>query len=340
MLRFVAFLAASLVLASRRARANISVRPITLIISFAVAFERHRSSARYGNKLPNVGQPVVVDNRAGAALDRHRWPSPARRQTVLHSLLGRRPSRSTRVSEEHAFDTVKDCHAVVLIARAPLLVPRRKASVESAQRVVPHNGELVPASSRFDLTTPPESLFASHSHRAGATTAPLFHYPHSANVVLLHRTYAWLNFRRAAAGDGPGVPPRCSSRTSSTVPRRGLPMQTRIPGSRYGERPRLRMVFEPSPDAQRSEVWATSERLGLRPRLSAAFRHIFGGALRDRAPSPAPKRLALTSRRRKLETAVPPGPPTAGPSDSAVAMFLHPTRLLPPMTRRWSARDP
>jgi tripartite-type tricarboxylate transporter receptor subunit TctC len=125
MIRTAALLAAALVLASPASRAQTwPSRPITLIIPFAAGGSNDLVGRAIGKKLTEAwGQPVVVENRAGAGGligTAAVAAAPADGYTLL--LVSPTFTISPAIRKSMPFDTVKDFTPVAFIARSPLLV--------------------------------------------------------------------------------------------------------------------------------------------------------------------------------------------------------------------------
>src|ERR1700716_2391807 len=129
MIRIAAILAAALVLTNPVARAQTyPSRPITLIIPFAAGGSNDMVGRVIGKKLSEIwGQPVVIDNRAGAA-------APPDGYTLL--LVSPTFTINPAVKKTMPFDTVKDFTPVAFIARTPLLITAsKKLPVKSAREL-------------------------------------------------------------------------------------------------------------------------------------------------------------------------------------------------------------
>jgi tripartite-type tricarboxylate transporter receptor subunit TctC len=140
MIRTGAFLAAALVLASPAARAQTyPSRPITLIVPFAVGGSNDMVGRAIGKKLSEVwGQPVVVENRAGAGGiigSSVVAAAPADGYTLL--LVSSTFTINPAIKRSMPFDTIKDFTPVAFIARSPLLlVASNKLAVKSAREML------------------------------------------------------------------------------------------------------------------------------------------------------------------------------------------------------------
>jgi tripartite-type tricarboxylate transporter receptor subunit TctC len=140
MIRTGAFLAAALVLASPAARAQTyPSRQITLIIPFAVGGSNDMVGRAIGKKLTKVwGQPVVVENRAGAGGiigSSVVAAAPADGYTLL--LVSSTFTINPAIKKSMPFDTIKDFTPVAFIARSPLLlVASNKLAVKSAREML------------------------------------------------------------------------------------------------------------------------------------------------------------------------------------------------------------
>ncbi len=125
MIRTAALLAAALVLASPASRAQTwPSRPITLIIPFAAGGSNDLVGRAIGKKLTEAwGQPVVVENRAGAGGligTAAVAAAPADGYTLL--LVSPTFTISPAIRKSMPFDTARDFTPVAFIARSPLLV--------------------------------------------------------------------------------------------------------------------------------------------------------------------------------------------------------------------------
>ncbi len=140
MIRTGAFLAAALVLASPVARAQTYPwRQITLIIPFAVGGSNDMVGRAIGKKLTEVwGQPVVVENRAGAGGiigSSVVAAAPADGYTLL--LVSSTFTINPAIKKSMPFDTIKNFTPVAFIARSPLLlVASSKLAVKSASEML------------------------------------------------------------------------------------------------------------------------------------------------------------------------------------------------------------
>ena len=139
MIRTAALLAAALVLASPAARAQTyPFRPITLIIPFAAGGSNDLVGRAIGKKLTEAwGQPVVVENRAGAGGligTSAVAAAPPDGYTLL--LVSPTFTISPAIRKSMPFDTVKDFTPVAFIARSPLLITAsNKLPVQSAREL-------------------------------------------------------------------------------------------------------------------------------------------------------------------------------------------------------------
>ncbi len=139
MIRTAALLAAGLVFISAAARAQTyPSRPITLIIPFAVGGSNDLVGRAIGKKLTEAwGQPVVVENRAGAGGligTAAVAAAPPDGYTLL--LVSPTFTISPAIRKSMPFDTIKDFTPVAFIARSPLLVTAsNKLPVESAREL-------------------------------------------------------------------------------------------------------------------------------------------------------------------------------------------------------------
>jgi tripartite-type tricarboxylate transporter receptor subunit TctC len=139
MIRTAALLAAALALASPAARAqSYPSRPITLIIPFAAGGSNDLVGRAIGKKLTEAwGQPVVVENRAGAGGligTAAVAAAPPDGYTLL--LVSPTFTISPAIRKTMPFDTVRDFTPVAFIARSPLLVTAStKLPVQSASEL-------------------------------------------------------------------------------------------------------------------------------------------------------------------------------------------------------------
>src|SRR5580704_11852413 len=125
MTRTGAFLAAALVLASPAGRAQTyPSRQITLIIPFAAGGSNDLVGRAIGKKLTEAwGQPVVVENRAGAGgLIGTSAVAAALPDGYTLLLVSPTFTISPAIRKNMPFDTIKDFTPVAFIARSPLLV--------------------------------------------------------------------------------------------------------------------------------------------------------------------------------------------------------------------------
>jgi tripartite-type tricarboxylate transporter receptor subunit TctC len=134
-----AILAAALVLTSPAARAQpYPSRPITLIIPFAAGGSNDIVGRVIGKKLSEIwGQPVVIDNRAGAG-GMIGTSAVAAAAPDGYTLLLVSPTFTINpaVKKTMPFDTVKDFTPVAFIARSPLLLTAsNKLPVKSAKEL-------------------------------------------------------------------------------------------------------------------------------------------------------------------------------------------------------------
>jgi tripartite-type tricarboxylate transporter receptor subunit TctC len=136
MIRAGALLAAAIVLASATGHAQTyPSRPITLIIPFAVGGSNDIVGRAIGKKLAEAwGQPVVVENRAGAGglIGTAAVASaPPDGYTLL--LVSPTFTINPAIKKTMPFDTVRDFTPVAFIARSPMLVAAsNKLPVETA----------------------------------------------------------------------------------------------------------------------------------------------------------------------------------------------------------------
>jgi tripartite-type tricarboxylate transporter receptor subunit TctC len=139
MIRTAALLAAALVLTSPAARAQTyPSRPITLIIPFAAGGSNDLVGRAIGKKLTEAwGQPVVVENRAGAGgLIGTAAVATAAPDGYTLLLVSPTFTISPAIRKTMPFDTVKDFTPVAFIARSPLLIAAsNKLPVQSAREL-------------------------------------------------------------------------------------------------------------------------------------------------------------------------------------------------------------
>src|SRR5258708_9501960 len=139
MIRTGALLAAALVLTSPAARAQTyPSRPITLIIPFAAGGSNDLVGRAIGKKLTEAwGQPVVVENRAGAGgLIGTAAVATAAPDGYTLLLVSPTFTISPAIRKTMPFDTVKDFTPVTFIARSPLLIAAsNKLPVQSAREL-------------------------------------------------------------------------------------------------------------------------------------------------------------------------------------------------------------
>src|SRR6201993_3326587 len=125
MIRAATVLAAMLALANLAARAqNYPSRAITLIIPFAAGGSNDVVGRAIGKKLTEAwGQPVVIDNRAGAGA-MIGTAAVAKAQPDGYTLLLVSPTFTIgpAVRKNMPYDTVRDFTPVAFIGRSPLLV--------------------------------------------------------------------------------------------------------------------------------------------------------------------------------------------------------------------------
>ena len=140
MIRVGALLAAALVVASSAGHAQTyPSRPITLVVPFAVGGSNDIVGRAIGKKLSEAwGQPVVVDNRAGAGViigSSAVAAAPPDGYTLL--LVSPTFTINPAVKKNMPFDPIKDFTPVAFIARSPLLLTAsNKLSVKSARELL------------------------------------------------------------------------------------------------------------------------------------------------------------------------------------------------------------
>jgi tripartite-type tricarboxylate transporter receptor subunit TctC len=139
MIRIGAFLAAAFVLASPLAHAQTyPSRSITLIVPFAAGGSNDMVGRVIGKKLSEIwGQPVVIDNRAGAG-GMIGTSAVAAAPPDGYTLLLVSPTFTINpaVKKTMPFDIAKDFTPVAFIARSPLLLTAsNKLPVKSAKEL-------------------------------------------------------------------------------------------------------------------------------------------------------------------------------------------------------------
>jgi tripartite-type tricarboxylate transporter receptor subunit TctC len=125
MIKTGAFLAAALVLTSTAVRAQAyPARQITLIIPFAAGGSNDMVGRTVGKKLAEAwGQPVVVENRAGAGgMIGTSAVAAAAPDGYTLLLVSSTFTINPAIRKSMPFDTIKDFTPVAFIARSPLLV--------------------------------------------------------------------------------------------------------------------------------------------------------------------------------------------------------------------------
>jgi tripartite-type tricarboxylate transporter receptor subunit TctC len=140
MIRTGAFLAAALVLTSAAARAQTyPSRQITLIIPFAAGGSNDLVGRAIGKKLTETwGQPVIVENRAGAGgMIGTSAVAAASPDGYTLLLVSSTFTINPAVKKNMPFDTSKDFTPVAFIARSPLLfTASNKLQVKSARELL------------------------------------------------------------------------------------------------------------------------------------------------------------------------------------------------------------
>ena len=139
MIRIGVFLAAAFVFASPAARAQTyPARQITLIVPFAAGGSNDMVGRVIGKKLSEIwGQPVVIDNRAGAG-GMIGTSAVAAAPPDGYTLLLVSPTFTINpaVKKTMPFDITKDFTPVAFIARSPLLLTAsNKLPVKSAREL-------------------------------------------------------------------------------------------------------------------------------------------------------------------------------------------------------------
>jgi tripartite-type tricarboxylate transporter receptor subunit TctC len=140
MIRVGALLAVALALAAPAGHAQTyPSRPITLIVPFAVGGSNDIVGRAIGKKLSEAwGQPVVVDNRAGAGGmigSSAVAAAPPDGYTLL--LVSPTFTINPAVKKNMPFDPIKDFTPVAFIARSPLLLTAsNKLAVKSARELL------------------------------------------------------------------------------------------------------------------------------------------------------------------------------------------------------------
>ena len=140
MIKAGAFLAAALVMTSPALRAqSYPSRQITLIVPFAAGGSNDVVARAIGRKLNEAwGQPVVVENRAGAGgLIGSSAVATARPDGYTLLLISSTFTINPAIRKKMPFDTGKDFTPVAFIARSPLLfVASNRLPVKSAHEVL------------------------------------------------------------------------------------------------------------------------------------------------------------------------------------------------------------
>jgi len=140
MIKTGALLAAALVLTSSAVRAQTyPSRQITLIIPFAVGGSNDMVGRAIGKKLTEAwGQPVVVENRAGAGgMIGTSAVAAAAPDGYTLLLVSSTFTINPAIKKSMPFDTIKDFTPVAFIARSPLLVTAsNKLPVTSAKELL------------------------------------------------------------------------------------------------------------------------------------------------------------------------------------------------------------
>src|SRR5665811_970541 len=140
MIKTGALLAAALVLASSAVRAQTyPSRQITLIIPFAAGGSNDLVGRAIGKKLTEAwGQPVIVENRAGAGGmigTSAVAAAPPDGYTLL--LVSSTFTINPAIKKNMPFDTIRDFTPVAFIAHSPLLVTAsNKLPVESVKELL------------------------------------------------------------------------------------------------------------------------------------------------------------------------------------------------------------
>lgn len=139
MIRIAAFLVAAFVLTSPAAHAQTyPTRQITLIVPFAAGGSNDMVGRVIGKKLSEIwGQPVVIDNRAGAG-GMIGTSAVAAATPDGYTLLLVSPTFTINpaVKKTMPFDTARDFTPVAFIARSPLLLTAsNKLPVKSAKEL-------------------------------------------------------------------------------------------------------------------------------------------------------------------------------------------------------------
>ena len=140
MIKTGALLAAALVLTCSAGRAQTyPSRQITLIIPFAVGGSNDMVGRAIGKKLAETwGQPVVVENRAGAGgVIGSSAVAAAAPDGYTLLLVSSTFTINPAIKKSMPFDTIKDFTPVAFIARSPLLVTAsNKLPVKSAKELL------------------------------------------------------------------------------------------------------------------------------------------------------------------------------------------------------------
>jgi tripartite-type tricarboxylate transporter receptor subunit TctC len=140
MTRTAALLAAALALTGTAGRAQTyPSRQITLVIPFAVGGSNDMVGRAIGKKLTEAwGQPVVVENRAGAGgVIGSSAVAAAAPDGYTLLLVSSTFTINPAIKKNMPFDTIKDFTPVAFIARSPLLVTAsNKLAVKSAKELL------------------------------------------------------------------------------------------------------------------------------------------------------------------------------------------------------------
>ncbi len=140
MIRILALLAAALALSCQATCAETyPARQITLIVPFAAGGSNDMVARVIGKKLSDVwGQPVVIDNRAGAGgVIGSAAVATAAPDGYTLLLVSSTFTINPAIKKSMPFDTIKDFTPIAFIARSPLLLTAsNKLEVSSARELI------------------------------------------------------------------------------------------------------------------------------------------------------------------------------------------------------------
>src|SRR5260221_127216 len=129
MFRIAALLATALALTGQMVRAETyPARQIALIVPFAAGGSNDMVARVVGKKLSEVwGQPVVIDNRAGAGgVIGSAAVATAAPDGYTLLLVSSTFTINPAIKKSMPFDTIKDFTPVAFIARSPILITSSK----------------------------------------------------------------------------------------------------------------------------------------------------------------------------------------------------------------------